>query len=328
MEKIGLVLSGGGAKGAYEIGVWKALEKMGVTERIDKIVGTSVGALNAVLLDACGIDKAEEIWKNLKQDDLLHWGIKKDFSDATGEFDPKKIIEISEVVFFILVSIFGKGFVNKRVVVGTVTHMLESRMILDVVANPNRYPYLIRIIGYLLQLLINYGPPIDQQKLAELMENNINFEFVKREIYIMASEVCFPIRFCPRVFRLNDYIYTNSAKCRKILLASSATPIYEGIRGIKIDGSRYVDAGVFSGNKANTPISYARDDFMWKRTITVWLNHRAEENAYSKTNVDIIPSKPLGGCLKIDSKKNKDNMEMGESDTMKKESEIRRLLYC
>lgn len=224
-----------------------------------------------------------------------------------------------------MISIFGKGFVNKRVVVGTVTHLLKSRMILDVVANPNRYPYLIRMIGYLLQLLIYYGPPIDQQKLVELMEKNINFEFIKREIFIMSSEVCFPIRFCPRVFRLNDYIHTNSDKCRKILLASSATPIYQGIRGIKIDGSRYVDAGVFS-SKANTPISYARDDFGWKRTITVWLNHNAERNEYSKTNVDIIPSDSLGDSLTIDRKKNERNMEMGQYDTMKRKDRIMSLL--
>ena len=51
VKKIGLVLSGGGAKGAYEIGVWRALEVLEVTDLIDGIIGTSVGALNAVLLD-------------------------------------------------------------------------------------------------------------------------------------------------------------------------------------------------------------------------------------------------------------------------------------
>ncbi|MDE5556915.1 MAG: patatin-like phospholipase family protein, partial [Ruminococcus sp.] len=50
--KIGLVLSGGGAKGAYEIGVYKALSAMGAEPYIDTIAGTSVGALNAVLLDS------------------------------------------------------------------------------------------------------------------------------------------------------------------------------------------------------------------------------------------------------------------------------------
>lgn len=47
-SSIGLVLSGGGAKGAYQAGVWKALAESGIIERIDAISGTSVGAINAV----------------------------------------------------------------------------------------------------------------------------------------------------------------------------------------------------------------------------------------------------------------------------------------
>ena len=44
---LGLVLSGGGAKGAYQAGVWKALVEMGIDERVTAISGTSVGAINA-----------------------------------------------------------------------------------------------------------------------------------------------------------------------------------------------------------------------------------------------------------------------------------------
>ena len=40
-----VVLSGGGSKGAYEIGVWKALRKLHIS--YDIVTGTSVGALNA-----------------------------------------------------------------------------------------------------------------------------------------------------------------------------------------------------------------------------------------------------------------------------------------
>lgn len=45
MGKKAVVLSGGGAKGGYQIGVWKVLRQMGFTP--DIVVGTSVGALNA-----------------------------------------------------------------------------------------------------------------------------------------------------------------------------------------------------------------------------------------------------------------------------------------
>ncbi len=71
-KKIGLVLSGGGAKGAYEVGVWAALEQLGLTCGIDGIIGSSVGALNAVLFDTCDLQTAKDIWLNLKESDLLY----------------------------------------------------------------------------------------------------------------------------------------------------------------------------------------------------------------------------------------------------------------
>ena len=43
-----LVLEGGGAKGAYQIGAWKALKEAGV--KINAVAGTSVGALNGALI--------------------------------------------------------------------------------------------------------------------------------------------------------------------------------------------------------------------------------------------------------------------------------------
>ncbi len=46
---IGLVLSSGGCKGAYHLGVWKALSEAGMTRRIGVISGTSVGALCSAL---------------------------------------------------------------------------------------------------------------------------------------------------------------------------------------------------------------------------------------------------------------------------------------
>ena len=42
-NRLGLVLAGGGARGAYEIGVWKAICELGLDKRIVAISGTSVG---------------------------------------------------------------------------------------------------------------------------------------------------------------------------------------------------------------------------------------------------------------------------------------------
>jgi NTE family protein len=68
---VGLVLSGGGAKGAYQVGVLKALAERGV--EIDYISGASIGALNGVIVassktTADAAYKLDKIWSGLGVD--------------------------------------------------------------------------------------------------------------------------------------------------------------------------------------------------------------------------------------------------------------------
>lgn len=67
----GLVLGGGGGRGSYEIGVWKALEEYRDVIDIKAVSGSSVGALNAALY-ACGdLDKATQMWYDITNDRIL-----------------------------------------------------------------------------------------------------------------------------------------------------------------------------------------------------------------------------------------------------------------
>ncbi len=61
-EQLGLVLSGGGGKGAYQVGVWKALTEYGLAQQVTVMSGTSVGALNAALFSCVSPAEAERIW--------------------------------------------------------------------------------------------------------------------------------------------------------------------------------------------------------------------------------------------------------------------------
>lgn len=65
----GLVLAGGAARGAYQIGAWETLRKHGF--RFDGFTGTSVGALNATLMAQGDWDFAVELWSNLGIQDVL-----------------------------------------------------------------------------------------------------------------------------------------------------------------------------------------------------------------------------------------------------------------
>ena len=65
---VGLVLSGGGAKGAYQVGVLKALTEMGV--QVDAIAGASIGALNGAVAaaaptQALAVEHLQTLWGEL-----------------------------------------------------------------------------------------------------------------------------------------------------------------------------------------------------------------------------------------------------------------------
>lgn len=68
--KIGLVLSGGGGKGAYELGVWKALKELNIDKYIDIFSGASIGAFNAVLFAQDDIKAAEDLWEEVTIEQL------------------------------------------------------------------------------------------------------------------------------------------------------------------------------------------------------------------------------------------------------------------
>lgn len=70
-NKIGLVLGGGGAKGAYQIGVLKAMKEYKLLKRVSCISATSIGALNSMKVLDNDLNGAEAIWRNINKDIAL-----------------------------------------------------------------------------------------------------------------------------------------------------------------------------------------------------------------------------------------------------------------
>ena len=65
----GLVLSGGGTRGSYEVGVLKALKELRIP--IGGVCGTSIGAINAGLFLSNDIETIENIYLNIRMDDIV-----------------------------------------------------------------------------------------------------------------------------------------------------------------------------------------------------------------------------------------------------------------
>ena len=87
-----LVLGGGGAKGAYEIGAIAALYDLGI--RPASVYGTSIGAVNAAMYAQGDMSQAEELWDRLQIEDLLTPESLHLADDAEALFDhPEKLLE-------------------------------------------------------------------------------------------------------------------------------------------------------------------------------------------------------------------------------------------
>lgn len=87
-RKVAVILSGGGARGAYEVGVLSyVLDTLarfrGAAPRLDILCGTSVGAVNACYLAAhiddptLGIRRLVELWTALRLETVLNFGVRQ-----------------------------------------------------------------------------------------------------------------------------------------------------------------------------------------------------------------------------------------------------------
>ena len=104
-EKTALVLSGGAARGAYEMGVWQALRELGV--RIDMVCGTSIGAMNAYIIALGSYEKARDMWLEMKTEEVFDFdralqeggGRFTGIKDILAEDFPEKDVRASAVDF-------------------------------------------------------------------------------------------------------------------------------------------------------------------------------------------------------------------------------------
>jgi len=71
--KKAIVFAGGGSKGAYQIGVWKALNELG--EKFDIAAGTSIGSINAGFYVQHDFDAAYEMWKTITAENIMASGL-------------------------------------------------------------------------------------------------------------------------------------------------------------------------------------------------------------------------------------------------------------
>ena len=124
-----LVLSGGGSKGSYQLGVWKALKKLRI--KYDIITGTSSGALNGALMTQNTYRKAEKIWNELNMkvlfgEDIDEVNNKKDLFKMYGKQIKNGGMDITELEKLIADTLDTNKFYKSKIRYGLVAVNLSE----------------------------------------------------------------------------------------------------------------------------------------------------------------------------------------------------------
>lgn len=173
--KKAIVLSGGGARGSYQVGVWKALRK--VNYKFDIVTGTSIGALNGVLFVQGDFKRAYKIWKNIS------------FKDVFGsEFDIN--LDLNEKKKVVTNMFILNMFSRKKISADNIENMLDK------IVNYKKF-YKSKIDFGLMTVNLT------EFKYEVVVKNEIPKEHLKD--YLIGSAALFP-GFSKKKIEENSYI--------------------------------------------------------------------------------------------------------------------------
>lgn len=137
-NKIGLVLSGGGGRGAYEIGAWKALIDLDI--EIGGVYGTSIGSINGAAVAMGDFNTARDLWLSIGYEDVMklspelravlgkHWFkfTVADFSRALQDTIAQSGIDVSPLREMLKSIVDEKKIRNSGVDYGLVTYSVSQ----------------------------------------------------------------------------------------------------------------------------------------------------------------------------------------------------------
>lgn len=294
---LALVLSGGGAKGAYEVGVWQALHEAGLAGDVAAVSGTSIGAVNAALFSSWPDPKgAETLWlENLGKvfvpnDRILQVASETKFA----EFLDGKLREYAEIAGVPASSLPDD---SKKAIEKEAREEFKRKGALRDLAKS------LQTIGESLHGEASDGL-CDGDALRSVLEGNLpkNWPGETPRVYVtaLASD-----EWKSRTFCLNEG--TPEDRIQR-LLASTAIPVI--FPPVEIDGVPFVDGGWEMKGGDNVPLEPILENHPdIKTVIVVYLddephlpvgrlvkNRKAAETAGVRL-IEIIPTENIGGAF-------------------------------
>ena len=118
---IGLALEGGGVRGAYQAGAYMAFLECGI--KIDGVCGTSIGALNGIIIASNKGELLPRIWRNSNMASIF--GFSKEYVEAVNS---KKVnLKNLKSIFLDLVKIL----INKGIELNGLKELIDKEVDID-----------------------------------------------------------------------------------------------------------------------------------------------------------------------------------------------------
>lgn len=313
----GVVFCGGGAKGAYQIGVWKRLRELGLEDRFKGVSGASVGALNSLLFAQGDLEPAAEVWLSIRQENMTRPGpALKTFLETAG------------------VTVGTKAAASA--LAGIPGHWIATG--LDIMAATRLgTPYYLAgsvftagAMAYALNRWSTSAGLFSREFLEDMIENRLSPEKIRQAdklVYSALTALSFPHQpgeggDLRSIFLNTEYHCWQSLSFPEIkerVLASAALPA--AYAPIRLDGRIYVDGGVID----NSPVRpLAETGFSTILVVHLSSPIEVRKRAEAKKQIEratgdskiihIWPSKSLGETLEISRELTLERMDLGYAD--------------
>lgn len=334
MQSKALILSGGGAKGAYEVGVWKALEEKQISRQIKLVSGTSAGALNAALFAQGNLNEALEVWMTIQEDHILK---PNDVCVASTKELAKEekqllctLIRQKNICAVLKMPILNKlGAYLYKYVIAKFIHSLEASLtfqlakalvpcfiniLMQLKTNLNFEEAVVKTM-YFMERMLKDGL-FSQEGLQKILDEHYHGNQLLSSCVTMYATAYNISKIKKEQFKFTAF---NEKHHKKILLASSAIPFV--FDQIKIEDNYYIDGGIpIVGD--NTPIDVAYQEGFRDFIVVVMSTKEVDTSKYKDANIIIIqPEESLGSSLAsldFDNAYTKNLIQKGYEDALKK----------
>jgi NTE family protein len=283
-NKIGLVLSGGGSKGAYQVGMVKCLAEIGIP--IHAVAGASVGALNGALL-CCYDDlsiaakRLQEIWMKMAEEPPPEIKIAKVFpSLSLGLYLTLMFAIDYRSALISIIGDLGRGES------GEIIHTLDAIAKLSQQSKRRR--------NSLADLIEQY---IDLTSLDRGREFYVSVLKSRGAIKDISAALMSTLRLCN--VENSDFLHVNKldhTNRKAAVVASAALPII--FEATSVGGSEFIDGGFggWQSRQGNTPATPLINDAKCNIIIVNHLEDSSPWNRFSFPDtvcIEVRPNSPI-----------------------------------